>query len=320
MAQSFTIFDEVFYLSTNADVAAAVRVGAFRSGLDHFQRNGLNEGRVSVSPLYDETAYLNAYPDVAAAVRSGSFISGLQHFVNSGFEEGRTVNSTFFDEQFYLRDNPDVAAAVSLGAYRSGLDHFIQTGEKTDLRSGTSFDNTIYLDTFPDVAAAVAGGAYRSGLDHWISSGQTEEDRFAVFTGTSGNDVITGIGSTASVVGVNIDASGNPTTFGVGEVDILIGGPGSEDFYLGIVNYTSTNSTGQSLYFGNGNADYALIKNFDILSDYVVLAGVQSDYTIQVSDGNTTISRATDLIATIEGFTSPLNNLGTIGPGLFLLG
>lgn len=74
---SFDIFDERFYLASNLDVANAVRSGTFTSGLQHFQLNGLGEGRVFVSPLYNEQLYLQAYPDVANAVRSGAFRSGL---------------------------------------------------------------------------------------------------------------------------------------------------------------------------------------------------------------------------------------------------
>lgn len=318
MTQSFTIFDEAFYLSTNPDVASAVRTGAISSGLDHFQRSGLNEGRVSISPFYDEAAYLSAYPDIADAVRLGGFSSGLQHFVNSGFGEGRTITSTFFDEQFYLRDNPDVAGAIGSGTFKSGLDHFILAGQEEG-RSGTPFDNRIYLATYPDIANAVEVGALRSGLEHWTSSGQFEASRFAVFTGTSGNDVITGTGEASLLFGVNIDPNDSPTTFGVGEVDILIGGPGVDDFYLGF-GPTQTNLTAQTFYLGNGNADQALVRNFNNQIDYLVLTGVQSDYTIQVSGENTTISRAGDLIATIEGVTSPLDTLGNISSGLFLLG
>jgi SAM-dependent methyltransferase len=39
-------FDEAAYLAANADVAEAVRSGAFRSGLHHFQTHGKNEARV----------------------------------------------------------------------------------------------------------------------------------------------------------------------------------------------------------------------------------------------------------------------------------
>jgi len=45
----FAVFDEVSILN-NPDVAFSVAAGAFSSGLDHFQRFGLQEGRTLVSP------------------------------------------------------------------------------------------------------------------------------------------------------------------------------------------------------------------------------------------------------------------------------
>jgi len=48
---SFAVFDESFYLANNPDVAFSVAAGAFGSGLDHFQRVGLQEGHFSITFL-----------------------------------------------------------------------------------------------------------------------------------------------------------------------------------------------------------------------------------------------------------------------------
>lgn len=61
---SFAIFNENFYLTSYLEVAAAVTAGDFSSGLDHFQRYGLQEGRVLVSLDYNESTYLARYSDV----------------------------------------------------------------------------------------------------------------------------------------------------------------------------------------------------------------------------------------------------------------
>ncbi len=177
-----------------------------------------------------------------------------------GFPESPTPLIPVFDEQFYLRDNPDVAKAVSLGVLSSGNNHFIQFGEKEG-RSGTFFDNALYLAAYPDVAGAVRAGTFSSGLGHWINFGRLEANRFAYLTGTSGNDVITGLGGGSTLTGLNfVDISSTnvrPTSFGVSEVDTLISGPGTDIFNLGL-GPTLANSTAQALYVGNANADYAL--------------------------------------------------------------
>ena len=74
---SFAIFDERYYLANNPDIRTAVSAGTIRSGLEHFQRFGLAEGRVSVSVFYNEQSYLQANPDVAAAVQAGTFKSEI---------------------------------------------------------------------------------------------------------------------------------------------------------------------------------------------------------------------------------------------------
>lgn len=87
---SFAIFNENFYLTSYPEVAEAVTAGYFSSGLDHFQRYGLQEGRVLVSLDYNESTYLAKYPDIRAAVTAGSFSSGLSHFIQFGADEGRS--------------------------------------------------------------------------------------------------------------------------------------------------------------------------------------------------------------------------------------
>lgn len=87
---SFAIFNENFYLTSYPQVAEAVTAGYFSSGLDHFQRYGLQEGRVLVSLDYNESTYLAKYPDIRAAVTAGSFSSGLSHFIQFGADEGRS--------------------------------------------------------------------------------------------------------------------------------------------------------------------------------------------------------------------------------------
>ena len=42
-------FDEEAYLTRYSDLAAAVKSGAFKSGLEHFEQHGRAEGRTCIS-------------------------------------------------------------------------------------------------------------------------------------------------------------------------------------------------------------------------------------------------------------------------------
>lgn len=168
------LYDEGFYLSENADVAAAVAAGAFASGYDHFSQFGFLEGR-DASILFTEAEYLAANPDVAAAVDSGVFSSGLQHFALAGHLEGRNPNS-LFSQADYLTNNPDVAAAVADGLLGSGFEHFIESGAlEGRLPEVSLFQEDIYLAQNTDVAAAVGDGAISRGLEHFVQFGAAEQ-------------------------------------------------------------------------------------------------------------------------------------------------
>ncbi|MDY6939727.1 MAG: vanadium-dependent haloperoxidase [Cyanobacteriota bacterium] len=84
------LYDEVFYLSQNPDVTAAVIAGSFEDGFEHFIELGQFEGR-DPSAIFDESAYLDRNPDVAEAVGSGQLRSGFEHFLVSGRAEAREI-------------------------------------------------------------------------------------------------------------------------------------------------------------------------------------------------------------------------------------
>ncbi|MFB2898340.1 hypothetical protein ACE1CI_35940 [Aerosakkonemataceae cyanobacterium BLCC-F50] len=342
-------YDERFYLQKNSDVATAVASGNFRSGLQHFFAAGEAENRVFISPFYDEQYYLQKNPDVATAVASGIFRSGLQHFILAGETEGRRASLLFdgdfylqknqagllIDVYFYSRKNPGVAAQVADGRFSSALDHYLQVGKLTYL-SGTNFNEFGYigLSNFkkvnPDVEAAVKAGYFGSTLEHYITYGQFE-GRGGIFNGTKGNDTVIGFGQLDTLYGVDAfigeNVSGG-TPFGgqalhfgfgvneVNEADVLVGGNGQDTFVLGQAS-SGKNLSAYPFYRGNGDADYARIKNYEIGKDEIVLAGAASNYDfVQAGDSlNIILSRSgdeyqplplaiPDLIAQVEGVTS----------------
>lgn len=255
--------------------------------------------------IFDEQFYLANNSDVKAAVQAGQFKSGREHFEKYGLKEGRVLVSSHYDEAAYLRKYPDVAAAVANGSISSGIAHYIQTGE-AEGRSGTPFNEELYLLVYPDVADAVARGDFSSGLDHYITSGQNE-GRVASFTGTNGSDRITSFGEVAVVSGVDILTGDDGS---IPQVDTLIGGNGFDLFLLG------------DYYIGGGNADYAVIQNFNPLNyDFLAFTGQPNNYNFQVVNGNTNISTKTgDLVATVQGATNlsvlasdPFSNVFIVG-------
>jgi hypothetical protein len=175
------LFNEVWYLAQNPDVAAAVKAGTFSHGFEHFLRHGAQEGRAAAPGRsgWDEQFYLTQNPDVAAAVKVGSLASGFEHFLQFGAQEGRaaTADGQGWDETFYLAHNPDVAAAVKAGGLASGLEHFLQNGGVEGRAAdpqALGVDEAFYLAQNPDVAAAVQAGWLSSGMDHYFTWGVRE--------------------------------------------------------------------------------------------------------------------------------------------------
>ncbi len=105
------LFDPVYYLAHNPDVAAA-RVDPYM----HYMTFGWREGR-NPDAFFDTRYYETSNPDVAAAG-----VNPLQHFEQHGWQEGRQP-SLVFSDAWYLEANPDVKAA--------GVDpllHYVQFG------------------------------------------------------------------------------------------------------------------------------------------------------------------------------------------------
>ncbi|MCT7994043.1 hypothetical protein [Laspinema olomoucense] len=172
------------------------------------------------------------------------------------------------------------------------------------------FNDSVYLAVNRDVAAAVAAGVFPSGLAHYQQFGQNE-GRVGVFTGSSGSDVITGFGQNTSLVGVGLTVVADSpnqdvviASQGTGQSDALIGSFGADTFVLG-TGISFANSTIQPFYIGNGNEDYAVIRNFEPGKDQIQLGGNPAEYTFQASDGNLNIFRNPgDLVGIVEGVTN----------------
>lgn len=276
--------------------------------------------------IFNESTYLANNPDVRSAVAQGFFASGLQHFQFSGLREGRTNISPFWDEQRYLSANPDVLAAVNSRAFSSGLQHYILSGEREGRQGATrvdtipGFNENYYYAAYPNVSRAVASGQFDSAQTQYIRNGRFEGN-IALFSGTSGNDIVTGVGpSGTAIVGISVDINATitgspdplPRSVGTGEVDILIGSTGSDIFGLGF-GRSPFKTTIQKFYVGQGNNDYAYIVGFETGKDFLQLAGSPNEYTTTAGafgfTGNRTggvsiFTNTGDFVAAVEGVTS----------------
>jgi hypothetical protein len=165
------LFDALFYLSRNPDVAAA--------GIDpllHYNVVGWHEGR-DPNPFFDTSGYLAVNPDVAAAG-----VNPLDHYRNNGWHEGRDPSASF-DTTLYLIQNPDVAAAGM-----NPLAHYLQFGAAEGRTPpwavgsiAGGFDAQYYLFHNPDVAAAGV-----DPLSHYNTVGWHEGRSPNVYFNTSG--------------------------------------------------------------------------------------------------------------------------------------
>ncbi|TAD79284.1 MAG: hypothetical protein EA001_04465 [Oscillatoriales cyanobacterium] len=342
------LFDENVYLARNPDVAAAVQAKRISSGFQHFLTSGIREGRTRFSRFYDrastEFEYRQAYPDVDAAIRRGNLVSGLQHYVQPGEAEGRTLFPQGFDEQWYQRRYPDVVNAITQKFFSSGLEHYVRFGRGEE-RSVSALFEFDYFNLYPDVKnARDSGGIYLSAADHFLHAGKFE-GRAATFAGTKGNDLVIGNAAIDTLTGVELDVGvcvvGGTVTggqckeydsFGINEIDTLVGGPGIDTFELGRSVTGRAGVINQMFYASFSQVqdqDFARIQNFEVGKDRLILgakSGEPSTFSlgsrfISQSDGVYVYAvqpetvgsplRFTDLVAIVEGVANASDVLGT---------
>ena len=125
--------------------------------------------------------------------------------------------------------------------------------------------------------------------------------------GGSGNDVINGVG----------DIFFNSGDLGVGTIDTLSGGGGSDRFILNTAISGIAGIDTFPLYSGRGESDYALITDFNPRFDSIELAQQAEEYRLEflssgeVSDAQLfyqpSASSESDLIAILEDVPSSLD-------------
>ena len=157
-------------------------------------------------------------------------------------------------------------------------DDFVEAGEGSETIDGGEGNDRIYGDY-----------QYSDATDSndTIYGGLGDDALY----GGSGDDLLNGIGS----------------NLGLGEIDYLSGGTGSDRFVLGTSNYIAYDDGNSAT---NGNTDYATIADFNASEgDVIELQGTSSNYLLVVSGANTQIfidkpgTEPDELIGIINGQT-----------------
>jgi predicted extracellular nuclease len=174
-----------------------------------------------------------------------------------------------------------------------GLDLSSVSGatDSPDNITGTSGDDTIDALAGDDTVKGLAGDDVLLGNDdNDRLMGNRGED---TLIGGAGNDTIVGGNDNDDLIGVDPDSM-SP---GLGERDILRGRNDSDRFILG--------DTNAIYYIGNNNTDRAIIPDFELGIDTIVLPGNFEDYFVRVNNAGSTIIRdhSRDLIAVVRNVT-----------------
>ena len=163
---------------------------------------------------------------------------------------------------------------------------------------GSEFNDTLPGTNESDVILGFQG-------DDWLVGNNGNDD----LHGHSDNDLLEGGGDNDRLFGgIGSDTldggTGNDTLVGFepGErdssgVDTLIGGGGSDKFFLAL---------GNELYYDDGSG-HAQIKDFNRQEDKLVLLGSASDYEIETFDGGNSFiftQGQEDFIAVVEGVSN----------------
>lgn len=187
-----------------------------------------------------------------------------------------------------------------------GGDDFVFGNQGEDVLDGSQGNDTIFGGKEDDVILDIGGG------DDFVFGNLGNDDIFAgegndqVFGGQAddfvfggaGNDFVSGDKGSDVVDGTD---PGNTTNPGFGQIDTLVGGEGFDVFLLGFESL--------SYYIGSGNSDFALITDFNITEDEIVVSSTDavtvSDLNLnELGSGVGIFSQNGDLIGFVQGLTA----------------
>lgn len=169
------LFDEIFYLSRNPDIAELVRGGAYASGFDHYCQHGHR----GVSPhwLFDDALYGDLYEDMTLEnLELHQCYGRYDHYLKSGQRE-RRLGHYLFDAPYYR------AGALAAGIGADEIDalgpyvHFLSRlgAEGEELAPSVYFDPVWYMAHHPGARAEVLRGRFCAAIHHYLTNERPED-------------------------------------------------------------------------------------------------------------------------------------------------
>ena len=171
----------------------------------------------------------------------------------------------------------------------------IGTDKNDSLRGDAGSNELTGGQGMDELYGAAGDDTLDGGLgDDWLFGGLGDDTIF----GREGNDALLGDGGNDLLIalqGADVLNGTNAELAGANERDTLIGGTDGDRFILGDAK--------QAYYTANGFLDFAVVRDFQVGSDVMVLNGSAADYTLRLREGNTDILRHGDRIASVQDVT-----------------
>jgi lysophospholipase L1-like esterase len=165
-------WNEEQYLKKNPSVVKMILEKKFKSGFEHYQKQGFFERMVGGFAAWDEQAYITNRPEIREVLAREKYNSAYEYYLAGGPSFGLSLN---WNEETYLYFNPEVQELIDKGVYTSGQDHFAKSGCLAGKTGGfTGWDEEGYLLQYPDVRNDVASGRSKSGFEHFVKLGKQE--------------------------------------------------------------------------------------------------------------------------------------------------
>ncbi|MDI2089814.1 glycosyltransferase [Commensalibacter oyaizuii] len=158
-------FDEKWYLNTYPDVKLLVEKHQYKSGFDHYCKQGYRD--YSPHWLFSESFYKKKYSSLTDEVLfQHGFVNGYDHYLRAGDLEGLS-GSLFFDPNFFI-GHYSGPISQGVGSYSYYLKHI----DAIDPLTQTSwyFNPQWYVQQYSDVKEEVQAKKFVNPLHHYLTN------------------------------------------------------------------------------------------------------------------------------------------------------
>jgi GT2 family glycosyltransferase len=164
------LFDEVYYLARNPDIAELVRAGRYASGFDHYCQHGYR----GVSPhwLFDDTLYADLHDDMTLEnLELHQCFGRYDHYLKCGQRERRMGHYLFDGTHYRARALAAGVAAEEIDTLGPYVHFAVRLAAGFDeLPPSVYFDPVWYLEHHPGAKAEVLRGRYASAIHHYLTN------------------------------------------------------------------------------------------------------------------------------------------------------